>query len=98
MKNDWVLAMTGYVPDPALLRSLGATIDPRTGIPAHDRGTMETDVPGVYIAGVIAAGYDANKIFIENGKFHGPLIADHILGRRPDESMVAVAEGGPTPF
>lgn len=75
LPNDWVLAMTGYVPDPVLLRSLGVPIDPATGIPAHDPGTMQTAVPGVYLAGVVAAGYDANKIFIENGKLHGPLIA-----------------------
>lgn len=75
LPNDWVLAMTGYVPDPVLLRSLGVPIDPRTGIPAHDPATMQTAVPGVYLAGVVAAGYDANKIFIENGKLHGPLIA-----------------------
>ena len=75
LPNDWVLAMTGYVPDPGLLRDLGVRIDPATGIPDHDRATMRTNVPGVYIAGVVAAGYDANKIFIENGKLHGPLIA-----------------------
>jgi thioredoxin reductase (NADPH) len=75
LPNDWVLAMTGYVPDPVLLRSLGVPIDPQTGIPAHDPATMQTAVPGVYLAGVVAAGYDANKIFIENGKLHGPLIA-----------------------
>lgn len=75
IENDWVLAMIGYVPDPGLLAALGVTIDPLTGIPEHDPETMLTDVPGVYIAGVVAAGYDANKIFIENGKLHGPLIA-----------------------
>jgi thioredoxin reductase (NADPH) len=82
LKNDWVLAMTGYVPDPALLRELGVTIDGETGIPTHDPATMETDVPGVYIAGVVAAGYDANKIFIENGKLHGPLIATSVAAAR----------------
>jgi thioredoxin reductase (NADPH) len=82
LKNDWVLAMTGYVPDPAILRELGVTIDGETGIPQHDPETMETDVPGVYIAGVVAAGYDANKIFIENGKLHGPLIADSVAAAR----------------
>ncbi|HEU4560328.1 MAG TPA: YpdA family putative bacillithiol disulfide reductase [Longimicrobium sp.] len=92
LKNDWVLAMTGYEPDPGLLRGLGVTIDAKTGIPAHDRGTMRTDVPGVYIAGVLAAGFDANKIFIENGKFHGPLIADSILGREPDPEIVRLAK------
>lgn len=98
VKNDWVLAMTGYEPDPGLLRELGVTIDAKTGIPAHDRSTMETDVPGVFIAGVIAAGFDANKIFIENGKFHGPLIVDHIRGRAPDAAMTAVSHGSDTPF
>jgi thioredoxin reductase (NADPH) len=72
--NDWVLAMTGWRPDPVLLRDLGVTIDDDTGIPTHDPATMETDVPGVYVAGVIAAGLDANKIFIENGREHGGLI------------------------
>jgi thioredoxin reductase (NADPH) len=78
--NDWVLAMTGYTPDPRLLRSLGVSIDASTGIPAHDPATMATDVAGVYIAGVVAAGFDANKIFIENGKLHGPLIIEAIAG------------------
>ena len=78
LKNDWVLSMTGYVPDPALLRELGVTIDGETGIPVHDPATFRTNVPGVYIAGVVAAGYDANKIFIENGKLHGPKIADAV--------------------
>lgn len=72
--NDFVLAMTGWHADHALLEGLGVQIDPDTGIPAHDPETMRTDVDGVYIAGVIAAGHDANKIFIENGRFHGDLI------------------------
>jgi thioredoxin reductase (NADPH) len=80
LANDWVLAMIGYVPDSAFLRGLGVHVDEVTGIPAHDPSTMRTDVEGVYIAGVLAAGYDANKIFIENGKLHGPLIARAIAG------------------
>lgn len=79
--NDWVLAMTGWRADPKLLRSLGVAIDEGTGIPAHDPGTMETDVPGVYIAGVLAAGHNANKIFIENGREHGDLIVADLTGR-----------------
>ncbi|HEX2218010.1 MAG TPA: YpdA family putative bacillithiol disulfide reductase [Gemmatimonadales bacterium] len=94
LPNDWVLAMTGYVPDPALLRELGVTIDGETGIPVHDPGTMETDRPGVYIAGVVAAGFDANKIFIENGKLHGPLIADSVLAAR-DRAALAPEEARP---
>jgi thioredoxin reductase (NADPH) len=79
--NDWVVAMTGWRPDPVLLRSLGVPVDEETGIPAHDPATMRTEVPGVYIAGVLAAGHNANKIFIENGREHGGrIMAD--LGTR----------------
>ena len=73
--NQWVLALTGWRPDQRLLRSLGVEIDAETGIPAYDPATMETNVPGVFVAGVLAAGNDANKIFIENGRDHGGLIA-----------------------
>ncbi|MDQ3517631.1 MAG: NAD(P)-binding domain-containing protein, partial [Gemmatimonadota bacterium] len=70
-----VYLMLGYLPEVGLLRDLGVPIDSRTGVPAHDPLTMETPVRGVFIAGVIASGYDANKTFIENGRFHGELIA-----------------------
>jgi thioredoxin reductase (NADPH) len=92
LPNDWVLAMTGYAPETAILRGLGVTVDEKTGIPVHDRSTMRTDAPGVYIAGVVAAGLDPNKIFIENGKYHGPLICDAILGREPDPETVHKAK------
>jgi thioredoxin reductase (NADPH) len=74
--------MTGWKADHALLRDLGVEIDATTNIPCHDAGTMQTNVPGLYIAGVIAAGHDANKIFIENGRHHGGLITSHRLVRR----------------
>lgn len=72
--NDFVVAMTGWRPDHGLLRMLGVGVDETTGIPEHDPSTMGTEVPGVYVAGVLAAGHDANKIFIENGREHGGLI------------------------
>lgn len=72
--NDWVFAMTGWRSDPGLLLELGATVDPDSGVPVHDPETMETEVNGVYIAGVLAAGHDANRIFIENGREHGKRI------------------------
>ena len=81
--NDWVLAMTGWRPDHTLLHDLGVRTDPRTGIPGHDPATMETNVPGVYIAGVIAAGFNANRIFIENGREHGALIAAAVARQAP---------------
>lgn len=74
IRNDWVVAMTGWRANPVALRALGVEFDEESGIPHHDRATMETNVPGIYIAGVLAAGHNANKVFIENGKLHGPKI------------------------
>ncbi|MBT2665305.1 YpdA family putative bacillithiol disulfide reductase [Bacillus sp. ISL-4] len=78
IKNDFVFAMTGYHPDHSFLASMGITIDKETGRPAYNEETMETNVKGLYIAGVLAAGNNANEIFIENGRFHGGLIAYHL--------------------
>ena len=75
MACDHVYLMTGFTPDPALLGSLGVTIDRATGVPAHNIATMETSVRGVFVAGVLTAGFEANKIFIENGRGHGEKIA-----------------------
>ena len=80
VRNDFVVAMTGWRANHEPLVKLGVDIHPETAIPAHDSATMETNVPGLYIAGVIAAGHDANKIFIENGREHGELIVRHRLG------------------
>jgi thioredoxin reductase (NADPH) len=78
---DHVFLMTGFAPNVDLLEQVGVTIDSATGIPAHDPTTLETDVPGVFIAGVVVAGYDANKVFIENGRFHGDQIVARLLGQ-----------------
>jgi thioredoxin reductase (NADPH) len=76
--NDFVFAMTGYRPDHQFLKAMGIKIDEETGRPLFNPDTMETNIEGVYIAGVIAAGNNANEIFIENGRFHGGLIAQSI--------------------
>ena len=81
---DHVYLLTGYTPEHELLHQVGATIHPGTGIPAHDPATMETDVPGMFIAGVISAGNDANKVFIENGRGHGELIARRLAAMWSD--------------
>ena len=86
---DFVVALTGYRADLRLLRSLGVQVDDTTGVPRHDPVTMETNVRGVYIAGVLSSGFDANKIFIENGREHGGRICDHIKSKPP-----RVAPGG----
>jgi thioredoxin reductase (NADPH) len=75
IKNDFVFAMTGYHPEHQFLKTMGINIDDATGRPLYNEETMETNVEGIYIAGVIAAGNNANEIFIENGRFHGDLIA-----------------------
>ena len=73
-----VYTMTGYLPETGLLAQVGVPIDDTTGIPQHDPATMATPVPGIYLAGVIASGFQANRIFIENGRDHGDLIASHL--------------------
>ncbi|MBM7651464.1 YpdA family putative bacillithiol disulfide reductase [Neobacillus cucumis] len=79
IQNDFVFAMTGYHPDHEFLLKMGIGIDDETGRPLHDPDTMETNISGIFIAGVIAAGNNANEIFIENGRFHGGQIAQSIL-------------------
>jgi thioredoxin reductase (NADPH) len=81
LRNDRVLAMTGYTPDGTMLRTMGVTFDPVTGIPDHDPATMETNVPGVFVAGALTAGYNANRVFIENGREHGERIVGSIVRR-----------------
>lgn len=76
--NDFVFAMTGYHPDHNFLKKMGVNIDTETGRPIFDAISMETNVENLFIAGVIAAGNNANEIFIENGKFHGGQIAESI--------------------
>ena len=84
LPTDAVLAMTGYHADTSLLERLGVPVDPLTGIAMHDERTMETSVPGCYLAGVMASGNDANRLFIENSRAHGELIVRHVVGQAPD--------------
>ncbi len=80
-KAQFVFAMTGYHPDHSFLRKMGVDVDENTGRPRFNPVTMETNVTGVFIAGVIAAGNNANEIFIENGRFHGEAIAKALSER-----------------
>lgn len=82
VKNDFVFAMTGYHPDHTFVKAMGVEIDEETGRPFVTPETMETNVEGLFIAGVIAAGNNANEIFIENGRFHGECIARIIEQRK----------------
>lgn len=82
VKNDFVFAMTGYHPDHSFIKAMGVEIEEETGRPYVTPETMETNVEGLFIAGVIAAGNNANEIFIENGRFHGECIAKIIEQRK----------------
>jgi thioredoxin reductase (NADPH) len=93
---DAVLAMTGYHADTTLLHRLGVPVDPITGVPMHDEATMATPVPGCYLAGVIASGNDANRLFIENARGHGELIVRHLLQSRAGTRPAPSQPAGPT--
>jgi thioredoxin reductase (NADPH) len=75
LKNDFVFALTGYHPDYDFLRSIGIELSPEQLRPVCDPETLESNIPGIYVAGVIVAGSRTSEIFIENGRFHGKLIA-----------------------
>ena len=79
LPNQFVFALTGYHPDFDFIEHLGVTLDAANDrCPVCDPGTLESNVPGIYLAGVIVAGERTNEIFIENGRFHGKLIADDL--------------------
>lgn len=75
LDNSFVFALTGYHPDYDFLQSLGIELSSEQCRPVCDPETLESNVPGIYVAGVIVAGSSTNEIFIENGRFHGRLIA-----------------------
>jgi thioredoxin reductase (NADPH) len=71
---DRVFALIGFHPDIALFRRCGIEVDDATGRPTHDPATLETNVPGIHIAGSVTAGFRTGDIFIENGRFDGERI------------------------
>jgi len=82
IKNDFVFALTGYRPDFEFLEALGVKLDEANDrCPACNPATLESNVPGIYLAGVVVAGERTNEIFIENGRFHGKLIAEDLKGK-----------------
>jgi len=81
VENDFVYALTGYHPDFGLLQRAGVAVDPKTSRPQCNPKTLESNVPGLYLAGVLISGRHTNEIFIENGRFHGKQIIGHIKKR-----------------
>ena len=78
IENDFVLAMTGYQPNFALLKKLGVELDENSS-PIHNPQTMETNKKGLYLAGVVCGGMDTHKWFIENSRVHAEQIVKHIV-------------------
>ncbi len=86
LSNHFVFALTGYHPDFSFIERLGVALDEANDrCPVCDPATLESNVPGIYLAGVVVAGERTNEIFIENGRFHGQLIAKDL-----QEKLVAV--------
>ena len=83
VENDWVLALTGYKPNLTLLRSFGIQLsDNDKQCPYYHSDTMETNVPGIYLAGVVCGGMDTHIWFIENSREHADKIANAIVEKR----------------
>jgi thioredoxin reductase (NADPH) len=82
LKNDFVFALTGYHPDYEFLESLGVQAVGADRTPVCDTDCLESNIAGVYLAGVIVAGARTNEIFIENGRFHGRQIAQDLVKKR----------------
>jgi len=89
---DRVFLLTGYRPDFSLMRAIGITVDEETGRPAHDPETLETNVPGVYIAGSLTAGRLTSEVFIENGRYDGEKIFGDAESRRRAEGLAGRIE------
>lgn len=81
LRNDFVFALIGYQPDLPFLNSTGIALEADTLRPRTNAETLESERQGIYLAGVIVAGMHTNEIFIENGRFHGKLIAQSIASK-----------------
>jgi thioredoxin reductase (NADPH) len=83
VKNDWVLAMTGYQPNIEFLRKLGIHIsDDDVCTPSYSESNYESNVKGIYLAGVICGGMNTHRLFIENSRIHAEIIAKDIAGKK----------------
>ena len=90
LANDYVFALTGYHPDFDFLTSVGVRLEGLDQLPVCDPQTLESNVPGLYLAGVIVAGARTNEIFIENGRFHGRQIAQDMEVKLAGRASVRV--------
>jgi thioredoxin reductase (NADPH) len=80
LRASYVFAMTGYHPDFSFIEQHGIQLDPVTRKPVCNPGTLESNVPGIFLAGVLVGGLQTGEIFIENGRFHGKQIVSYLTG------------------
>jgi thioredoxin reductase (NADPH) len=90
LENDFVFALTGYHPDFDFLAAVGVQMEGEDRCPACDPQSLESNIPGIYLAGVIVAGMRTNEIFIENGRFHGRQIAQDIEAKLAGRTSLRV--------
>ncbi|WP_184543335.1 YpdA family putative bacillithiol disulfide reductase [Mucilaginibacter sp. FT3.2] len=83
--NNFVMAMTGYKPNFAFLKKLGIILSEDKFVPQYNPETMETNLPGLYLAGVVCGGMDTHLWFIENSRIHADMILDDILAKKQDK-------------
>ncbi|OCA74776.1 YpdA family putative bacillithiol disulfide reductase [Chryseobacterium arthrosphaerae] len=81
IENDFVLAMTGYLPDFDFLKNSGIELKGDCMNPSYTHETMETNIPNLYLAGVVCGGKDTHLWFIENSRIHANMIINHILSK-----------------
>jgi thioredoxin reductase (NADPH) len=87
VENDWVLAMTGYQPNLPFLKKIGIELcDDETCKPTYDEETHETNLPNIYLAGVICGGMNTHRLFIENSREHAVKILQHIKEKQAIKS------------
>jgi len=80
--NDFVLALTGYQPNLGFLRNIGIELsDDAVLCPTYNNDTMETNIPGIYLAGVVCGGMNTHRLFIENSREHAEKLMRHIVGK-----------------
>jgi thioredoxin reductase (NADPH) len=82
ISNDFVVALTGYRPNFTFLKAMGIELIGEKQIPSYNEDSMETNVKGIFLAGVICGGEETHKWFIENSRVHAPQIINTIAGRQ----------------
>ena len=87
IENDFVLAMTGYLPDFDFLNAIGINLKNNCQNPHYDTDTMETNINGIYLAGVVCGGRDTHLWFIENSRIHAKQIISNIIQKKESEKI-----------